>query len=95
MAEADSTASIVRLVKSLLRKERSAFSPYVVGTFVATETGNTSLSQITVNGQLVRHVRKAKHVGNISVNEQCLCIQGFGQGLMIIAIITGDVTDLT
>lgn len=95
MPQNDTAASITRLVKSLLRKERSSFSPFVVGTFVAEETGNRALSVIKVAGQNVRHVRKAKHIGNIAAQEQCLCIQGHGQGLIIIAIITGDVTDLT
>lgn len=92
MAKDDSTQAIVGLVKSLIKKERAAFSPFVQAQFVAADSVDPNLSTILVLGTTVTKVRKGKHVGTISAGEQLICLQGYGIPLTIVMVTVGDIT---
>lgn len=87
----DTVSSITALVKRIIRSERGAFSNHVQATFVSEEPSDTTLSQVTVQGNTIRFVRKLSHVGVLSAGQQLLCIQGGGIPLTIIGIVTGDI----
>lgn len=92
MAKDDTTQAIVGLVKSLIKKERGTFSPWVQATFVSADAADPNLSTITVLGTTVRKVRKASHVGTLTAGQQIVCAQGNGIPLTIIWVPVGDIT---
>lgn len=92
MAKDDTTQAIVGLVKSLIKKERGSFSPWVQATFVSADSVDSNLSTITVAGTTVRKVRKAAHVGTLTAGQQIICVQGNGLPLTIMGVPVGDIT---
>lgn len=91
MPRDDTVAALTQLVKRLIRSERGSFSTFVQATFVAAETSDADLSQISVNGVTVRNVPKHSHVGTMTAGQQLTCIQGGGIPLTILGIRKGAI----
>lgn len=85
----------VGLTKNLIKSDRSTASNFVDAVFVAAETIDSNLSHITVFGQAVRNVRKARNLGTLTAGDQLLCVRDSSVPLTIIAVLVGDITKAT
>ncbi len=87
---------VQRLAKAVRGKKKATGPAYVYGIFVAAETVDSNLSQVTIPGggidgtdMLVRFVAKAAHVTGLAANDTVLCV---GSPLCIIGKVVGDIT---
>lgn len=85
----------VGLTKNLIKSDRSTTSNFVEAVFVSAEAEDSNLSQVTVYGQAVRYVRKARDVGTLTAGDQLLCVRDSALPLTIIAVLVGDITKAT
>lgn len=83
--------ALTEMVRTIIKKEKGAFSVFVQGKFVSAETA-PALSRVNIMGQEARNVRKLSHVGTLTANQSVLMVQGGGIPLTIIGVITGNIT---
>lgn len=92
MASSDLTQGLVELIKKLIRAERGNFSSYLQGTFVAAEVTDPLLSQVSVQGRVLRYVRKGGHIGTLVAGQQVYLMQGGGIPTTIVLVVAGNIT---
>jgi len=63
---------------------------WLQASFVAEET-DPKLSYIIAEGIEHHNVRKLKHVGTLTANDQCLVLVAKGMPIVIVGVITGDI----
>lgn len=68
-------------------------SPFVYGTWVASEAEDSNLSKVTLSGttEQARYVPKGAHVTGLSAGQTVLMVKGKGVPLTIIARVVGDI----
>src|SRR5688572_13854780 len=71
-------------------------SPFVYATWVAAESGDANLSEVTLaGGTTANFVPKAAHVTGLVAGQTVLCVKGPGVPLTIVARVVGDITTAT